>query len=67
MTQKHIEKEMLECVKEIYSITEKEDWKRYIWHVVRVGTCVTLHVTGTDLLTIQFRLRWKSDMFKNYL
>ena len=67
MTQREVEREMQSCAKKLYNLTKKEDIARYTAHSVRVGACVALHATGVDILTIQFRLRWRSDKFKNYL
>ena len=67
MTQLEVEKEMQSCAKKLYHFTLKEDIARYTSHSVRVGACVALHSTGSSIMTIQFRLRWRSDKFKNYL
>ena len=36
-------------------------------HSVQVGVCVTIDVTDVKTLTINYRLRWISDRFKNEL
>ena len=67
MTQREVEVEMQSCAKKLYNLTSKEDLGRYTAHSVRVGACVALHAAGASVMTIQFRLRWRSDKFKNYL
>ena len=66
MTQRVVEVEQ-SCAKTLYNLTSKEDIGRYTAHSVRVEACVALHAAGASIMTIQFRLRWRSDKFKNYL
>ena len=58
---------MRACAKKLDNLKLKEDIDRYSTHSVRVGVCVALHYTGASIITIQFRLRWRSNKFKNYL
>ena len=67
MTQLEVEAEMQSCAKKLYNLTLKEDITRYSAHSVRVGACVALHSTGASIMTIKFRLRWRSEKFVNYL
>ena len=67
MTQRIVEAEMLSCANILYNLTSKEEIGRYTAHSVQVGACVALHAARDSIMTIQFRLRWRSDKFKNYL
>ena len=67
MTQVEVEVEMQACAKKLYNLTTQEDIARYTAHSVRVGACVALHSTGASIMTIKFRLRWRSEKFVSYL
>ena len=58
---------MKSIAKSVYSITNKNDLKRFTAHSLRVGACVALHMAGAKTLDIKNRLRWKSDSFLTYL
>ena len=63
----HISSLLREAAKSLYKIKDKAALNRFTAHSIRVGACVLLHANGINSETIQFRLRWHSDVFKFYL
>ena len=64
---KDVEKSLRNTARDVYNITSKKDLQRFSCHSYRVGACVQLHAAGIDPEDIKFRLRWRSDTFRDYL
>jgi len=62
-----IDTSIRKCASIVYSISSKQQLQLYSTHSVRVGACVLLHAAQPDPLYIQFRLRWRSTSFIQYL
>jgi len=62
-----IDKSIRACASTVYNITCKKKLQLYSTHSIRVGACVLLHSVQPDPLYIQFRLRWRSTSFIQYL
>jgi len=67
ITDKRVEQALQSAAKAVYKITKREDLQRWSSHSLRVGTCVALHEGGMQPHAIKFRLRWRSDSYKDYL
>ena len=52
---------------QVYNMTNKQELQRYSCHSLRVGACVLLHSSNASADTIEWRLRWKSDLYHMYL
>jgi len=53
--------------KTLYNLHKQSDLARWTAHSIRVGACVALHEAGCDGITIQQRLRWRSNTYLMYL
>ena len=62
-----VEKCLQQTARDVYRITNKKDLRRFSCHSFRVGACVQLHSAGISGDDIKFRLRWRSDTFRDYL
>jgi len=62
-----IESTLRTAAKQVYKITSIKYLSLFSSHSIRVGACVLLHSLQQDPLFIQFRLRWRSLSFMNYL
>jgi len=62
-----LEGTLRETAKSVYNITSSKSLSLFSSHSIRVGACVLLHSLQQDPLFIQFRLRWRSLSFMNYL
>jgi len=62
-----VEKEFKSAAISVYGIRSPSTLKLFSCHSLRVGAAVLLHANQADPLYIQFRLRWRSTSFIEYL
>ena len=62
-----VEKEFRTAATSVYDIRNPSTLKLFSCHSLRVGAAVLLHANQADPLYIQFRLRWRSTSFIEYL
>jgi len=62
-----VESTLRATAQQVYKIKSTKTLSLFSSHSIRVGACVLLHSLQQDPLFIQFRLRWRSLSFMNYL
>jgi len=62
-----VERSLRRVASIVYQIKSDKTLLLFSSHSIRVGACVLLHSLQQDPLFIQFRLRWRSLSFMNYL
>jgi len=62
-----VESSLRKAATSVYKILSPTVLSLFSSHSIRVGACVLLHSLQQDPLFIQFRLRWRSLSFMNYL
>jgi len=62
-----VEESLRKAATSVYKLVSPKALSLFSSHSIRVGACVLLHSLQQDPMFIQFRLRWRSLSFMNYL